>query len=163
MASITSVEDVRRLVKSAAAMVAEDVQALIETEELEIVRRFGAHYSTAVGFKVTEVKEGHTLNIFLHRRFTSIISIKEDDSTALDSSSYRAFGNQALIERLPAGRLWGNIVEVEYVPEDDTAARRAVTVELVRIAIERTAMKSESVAGEYSFTAPDWDVERMRA
>ena len=42
---------------------------------------------------------------------------------------------------------------------------RAITnIDLVRIVIERTAMKSENIANEYSYTAPDnWDAEFRKA
>jgi hypothetical protein len=42
--------------------------------------------------------------------------------------------------------------------------RAQVIIDLVRIVIERTAMKSESIAGEYSYTAPDnWEAEFRKA
>ena len=53
---------------------------------------------------------------------------------------------------------------VTYKPADDRLKRAEVIISLVRLVIERTAMKSENIAGEYSFTAPDdWDKEFRKA
>jgi hypothetical protein len=53
---------------------------------------------------------------------------------------------------------------VTYKPLDDRLKRAQVIIDLARLVIERTAMKSENIAGEYSYTAPDdWEREFRRA
>ncbi len=49
------------------------------------------------------------------------------------------------------------------MPADDRAEWRAALLELVRLQLARTALKSESIAGEYSYTAADdWDADRAK-
>ena len=58
---------------------------------------------------------------------------------------------------------WDEKVTVAYVPRDDREKRKSVIIELVRIELERTTMRQESVAGEYSYTAPmNWEAERQK-
>ena len=69
-----------------------------------------------------------------------------------------------MIERLPEDTTWGDRCVVTYKPADDRLKRAQVIIDLVRLVLERTAMKSENVAGEYSYTAPDdWERELRKA
>ena len=135
-----------------------DLQAIIDREDAAMVRLIGAHY-TGVTQTITETLSGGMRNIYLRRRFTSVSSITEDGST-LTSDDWREWPDEGRIERLEEGKLWGDVLLVVYKPADDNDEREAVLVELVRLAIEHTAMASENIAGEYSFSAPDWDLKR---
>ncbi len=66
------------------------------------------------------------------------------------------------LERYPDGMKWGARIVVEYVPLDENSRRRDAIIEIVRLTLERTAMKSESLSGDYSYTAPDWAAEREK-
>jgi len=89
----------------------------------------------------------------------SVTSIVEDDAT-LTASQYRVWGNGGVIDRLPSGSDWGSVCVVTYKPVDDRFRRVPVIVDLLRLTLERTAMQSENIAGEYSYSAPkDWDDE----
>jgi len=69
-----------------------------------------------------------------------------------------------VIERLPVDSNWGTVCVVTYKPMDDRFKRIPVIIDLLRLTLERTAMKSESIAGEYSYTAPEnWDAEFRKA
>lgn len=156
MSSLVSPADLRTRVETSASDPI--LQQAIDTEEAEIIRRFGAHY--ADDETVTETLEGdNKKNLYLRRRASSITSIVEDDVT-LASTGYRLWGAQGRIERLPKGSTWGDVVRVDYTPEDDNDLRFAAVIDLVRIALQRTAMKSENVAGEYSYSADDWETAR---
>lgn len=62
-----------------------------------------------------------------------------------------------------AAGYWGSHVEVIYVPTDQHLKREQATIDLVRVLLSQTALKSESVAGEYSYRAPaNWELERRR-
>lgn len=139
-----------------------DVQTIIDREEAEIIRRYGAHYD---GSAITEVCSGGSCSVFLKRRIGSVSSITEAQSlggtqTTLTSTQYHIVANEGRIIRLSEGTRWGRYVSVVYVPADDSALRKQVLIELTRQALEQTAMKSENVAGEYSYQAPDWEAQR---
>ena len=161
--SLVTIADVRALVQTSLSN--ENLQSIIDREEFEIVERFGAHYAVTgeTPASVTETLEGDAKrNLYLRRRIASVSAIIDDGAT-LTTSSYRLWGKQGRIERLPLGAAWGDVVQVTYVPYDDNLTRKAVIIELVRIALNRTAMKSESVSGEYSYTAADnWETERNK-
>jgi hypothetical protein len=137
---------------------------LIAREEAEIVARYGAHYDSSA---IAEPSIGGMSNIYLKRRIGSVVSIDEatvlgGTASTLDSSQYYVWGSQGRITRLPEGTRWGCSVVVSYVPQDDRPLRLQVLIELVRLALEQTAMKGESVAGEYSYQAPEWELTRKR-
>lgn len=163
MTTLVSVEQVRQRVQTAASDVT--IQDIIDAEEAELIRRYGAHGDGAI--TVTEAHTPTNGNLFLHRPIAALTSITESASlgasgTALTSTQYYAWPAQGRIERLPRGTSWAEAVSVVYAPIDDQAKRRRVIIELVRLALEQTAMQAESVAGEYSYTAGDFEEQRRK-
>jgi hypothetical protein len=143
-----------------------DLQMIIDREEAEIISRYGAHYVDA-NTAIVETCDGGGCSLYLKRRVLSVTSITEAQSlggatTTLSSTQYYAYPGQGRIARLSEGTRWGRSVVVTYVPADDRPLRISVLIEIVRQALEQTAMAAESVAGEYSFTAPDWEKQRRR-
>lgn len=139
---------------------------LIEREEAEVIARYGAHYVDG-STPISEVCDGRGCSIYLKRRIGSISSISEAQqlggtATTLTTSQYLVYASQGRIVRLPEGTRWGRSVTISYVSQDDRPLRIQVLIEICRLAIEQTAMKSESVAGEYAFQAPDWELTRKR-
>jgi len=139
------------------------LQAIIDREELEIARRLGAA-SDGSTTTIVETKPGGWANVYTRRPIASVTQIRDraDLSGTLavvSASSYSVWTDEGRIERL-LGALWGAQVEITYIPVDDRERRKMATCEFVRIALERTTMKGESVAGEYSYTAPEWDTLR---
>ena len=62
-----------------------------------------------------------------------------------------------------AAGCWGSHVEVVYKPQDQHLKREQATIDLVRVYLSQTALRSESVAGEYSYQAPpNWELEKRR-
>lgn len=173
--SLVSIADVRMLVRT--SLTDTQLQALIDREEKYVVRYFGAPYVDD-DTPVTETLNGaRAANLYLRRRAKSIVSVDEvlylgGTTYRLDPSLYFHWELEGRIQRLPSlaqenalgipGALWGAVVTVVYVPFDDNEERTDVIIELVRLAIERTAMKSENIAGEYSYSAPEWETERVK-
>jgi len=152
--SLVSVAEARALVST--GLTDEQLQAVIDRVEAWIIARYGAHYGT--GVTITQTLEGGLESLFLQRPFTSLTSVTED-SVLLTAAGYRSWPLQGSLLRLPAGSRWGEVVIVVYTPVDDSLIRKQVIIDLVRLAVERTAMKSESVAGEYSYTTVEWERE----
>lgn len=162
MSSLVSPADVRVLVQTSVPDA--DLQSLIDRVESEVVRHFGPHYAT--GQTVTEMLDTKNMgSLYLRRRLSAVTSIKEQSLSAtttlvLTSVQYRVWGEQGRVERLPRGSSWADLVEITYTPENDNARRKSVIIDLVRLALSRTVMRSESVGGEYSYSAPEWEQER---
>lgn len=156
--SLLTLAEARALIKT--SLTDPELQAVIGREEDEIIRLYGAHYVSGTT-TVSETLEGGGASLFLRRPIFSVSSVTEDGA-ALASADYRLWGAQGRIERLPKGATWGEVITVVYVPQDDNGRRKAALIDLVRLAVEHTALKSESIAGEYSYTAPDWEAERAK-
>lgn len=154
--SLVSVTEIKARIKTSLADAS--LQDAIDQAEADVVAHYGAHY-VDVTTTVTETRGGGLASLYLRRPLASITSITED-STALTSADYRLWGNEGRVERLPSGTLWGDVVVIVYKPTNDNAQRKRVIIDLVRIDIERTALTHESIGGEYSYNAPDWEQER---
>jgi hypothetical protein len=142
------------------------VDRIIAEEEAEIVRRFGNGIASVVD-TIDSEKKG---NVYLDRRFASITTVTEGDSitqTTVDSTGYHQWLDEGRLERIGTTGLiiaWQPIVVVTYVPQDDKTERQRILLELVRLATERQAMKSESVGqSDYIYKTPDdWEREREK-
>uniref|UniRef100_A0A6H1ZFA3 Uncharacterized protein n=1 Tax=viral metagenome TaxID=1070528 RepID=A0A6H1ZFA3_9ZZZZ len=158
MTSLVNIADVRVLVKTSLSDA--NLQAVIDRVEAEITARIGAPQNDQGTVEAATTLEGEGILLFLPTDIASVVSIVEDGS-ALAATEYRVWaGGQ--IERLPEVSYWGRRNVVTYCPADDRALRKQVIIEVVRLDVERTAMKHESVAGEYAYDAPDWDVARRK-
>lgn len=135
-----------------------NLQTVIDRVEAQITEKIGAPQTDAMDVQVVRTVRGEGSNLFMPTEIHSVVSIVEDD-TALDDDEYQVW-HGGVIERFTLGSYWGDRCVVTYKPADDRLKRAQVIIDLVRLVLERTAMKSESIAGEYSFTAPDnWDAE----
>lgn len=148
------------------------LDAIIGREEAALIERYGAHYVDAN----TPISESHvqedglspSASLFLGRPVLSVSSVSEkaewtSSAVALaEDTDYTVLAGQGRLVRL--GGTWGRVVTVSYVPQDDNAKRTQIVLELVRLALARTAYQSENIAGEYSYQASstDWDVQRAR-
>lgn len=158
--SLVTPDEVRVVV--ATTLADEELQTVIDREEAEVVRLYGAHYVDSE-MTVSETHEGGYLSLFVNRAISSVTEVVEDDTTLTEDEDYEVWAAQGRLLRLPVGAWWGRVVTVTYVPADDNVLRKGVIIDLVRLALERTAMRQESLRDtEYSYTAPDWEVERAR-
>lgn len=163
--SVIGVDDVRSLVRS--ALNDAQLQLVIDREQALLERRLGAAYVDA-STAITQVRRGEGAHVFLPRRIGTVSAVTERlnvdaDAETLSAEDYYVRADEGMLVRRPAGTAWGELVTVTYVPADDRAEWRGVLIELVRLALTRTALQSESIAGEYSYTAAgDWDAERAK-
>ena len=156
MTSLVSPADVKKLVNT--TMSNDDLQEVIDRIEAQIVEKIGLPQDNDHTVEITKTLRGGNDSLFLPTEIHSITSIVEDD-VELEADEYRVWG-AGVIEHLPINSNWGSVCVVTYKPADDRSKRQQVIIDLVRLVIERTALKSESIAGEYSYTAPDdWDAE----
>lgn len=157
--SLLSVEEVRAQIPTGLSDA--QIQAVIDREEAAVVRLYGPHYT---GEELVEVLAGGgRALLFLPRRLQSVTALEVwngSDWEPVDTSLYYVWPESGIIENL-AGT-WPERVRVTYVPADDSEERKAVILELVRLALSREALSSGSVGGDYSFTSPDWEKERAR-
>lgn len=143
----------------------EALQRILNAEEAEIVRRYGP---TATQ---TEMQQGGQTLLVLWRKAGSITSVIETaidnvTQTTLAANDYRLWPSGQL-ERLVTGThpaaFWAPLVTVTYVPEDQSAQRKGVLVQLAALAAKYNGLKSESVGGgDYSATSLDYTIERER-
>lgn len=146
-------------------LVDDALQRLIDAEEEEILRRLGAPLTQTESFPVRSQTQ-----LYLSRRASTIVSITEEieggATTTLAADDYELWWNQSL-EREPDGTnprsSWGERVTVVYTPQDTTAQRIGLLVQLVQLAVRYTGVQSESIgSGDYSATSHDYLRERER-
>ena len=160
MPSLVSPANIKAQVNT--SMSDDNLQAVIDRVEAQIKERIGAPWTDDdTPSQIVKTMRGEGVSLFLPTEIHTVVSIVEDGLT-LESDQYLVWGG-GVIERLPINSVWGDRCEVTYQPVDDRLKRTQVIIDLVRIVLERTALKSENVAGEYSFTAPDnWNKEFNR-
>lgn len=157
--SLLTVAEARALINT--SLSDPDLQDVIDRLEAEIAARIGAPQNDGNTVTVAQTLAGKTANVFVKSEIGSVSSVIEDGTT-LAATEYRSWSG-GIVERLPAGNLWGEVVTVTYKPADTRLERKAATIDLLRIELNRTAMLSESIAGEYSYSAPqNWEAERKR-
>lgn len=154
--SLVTVEQVKLLVGS--NLPDEVLQDVIDRVEAEVVRMYGAHYSGSL--ELTETLEGGEYRLFVRRPISTLTSVVENDEALTVDDDFKLEAEQGNLLRLPLGSTWGWETIVKYKPVDDSDQRREVILDLVRVTLERTAMRRESEQGVYSYEAPDWEAER---
>jgi len=156
MTSLVSPENVKVLVNTSLSDL--NLQTVIDRVEAQIVERIGEPQTDGMATTITKIMRGEGYYLFMPTEIYAVVSIVEDGNT-LTGDEYQTWAG-GVIERLPNESYWGDRMTVVYKPVDDRKKRSQVIIDLVRLVLERTAMKSENIAGEYSYTAPDnWDVE----
>lgn len=139
------------------------IQRVMDSEESEIVRRYGAHASQ------TEMLTGGNARLGLSRQAASVTTVTEvasEVTTALAADDYRLW-HGGILERLMTGtnprQHWGDRVTVVYVPTERNAQRTLALVNLCKLAIAYEGVKSQGVgASDYTMTALDYRQERER-
>jgi hypothetical protein len=139
------------------------LQRIIDSEDGEITRRFGAPTTQ------TETFKGGESYVFLSRLASSITSVTEEvneTTTTLAVDDYDLWWNQALQRDADGtnGRgTWGERVTVVYVPQTTTPQRTLLLIQLVQLAVQYGGVQSDSVgSGDYSATYHDYQRERER-
>lgn len=127
---------------------ADVLQDIIDAEEAEMVRRFGAAGDGVT--TITETFETTGADLFVSRPIVSIISISVISyigatSHALTTNQYYRLPPNNQIRLSPF--LTGAFVTVSYVPANDTAIRRAILIDLVRLQTAGYATTGEDISG----------------
>ena len=160
MTSLVSPADVRALVKNDLTDL--QLQGVIDRIEAQVTERIGAPQDDSMSTTITKTFRGEGYYLFMPTEIYAVVGIVEDGNT-LTRDEYQTWAG-GVIERLPSESYWGDRITVTYKPTDNRKVRTQVIIDLTRIAIERTAMKAESIGGEYSYTAPeDWDAQFNQA
>lgn len=132
------------------------LQRILDSEDAEITKRTGVHTGT-----VTETFAGGDLLLFVGRPISAITSVTEyvggylsgEVETVLAADDYRIWGSGRYIQRLSSGTnsrvLWGERVQVIYTPRIETAERVLVLINLCKLAIRYSGVKSERI-GDFS-------------
>lgn len=135
---------------------------LIADAEQEIVQRFGEHATQ------TDRTYGGFHLLVLSRPADSITSATEiigETTYNLVADDYELWPDKVRLKRLTTGTnprsAWGDVVEVSYAPVDETAKRKRVMIDVIKLAIEHRGLASEKV-GDYSMSAVDYERERSR-
>lgn len=144
-----------------------ELQSVADRMQARLERAFGPAWTDA-STTVTESHPGYRRSIFLRRRISSVVSVTEYSSllditgtAVVEGESFFAWLNEGRLERMTAK--WGARITVVYKPQDDRDRWKDAIIDLVRLRLARTAVKRESVGGEYSFEAPDsWDREEAK-
>lgn len=153
------------------------IQRIIDSEEGEIISRFGAHASQVEEF---EQEVPGTL-LFPKRSILTVTSVVETilwpdtfiggygaSTTTLDATDYAIVPGNKELRRLSTGTHpredWGHRVTLTSAPVSENAKRVMALINLCKLSINtNTGMKSEIVGGgEYSYTMGDVSVEREK-
>tara|TARA_R110002020_G_scaffold34640_14_gene105218 strand:+ start:2277 stop:2828 length:552 start_codon:yes stop_codon:yes gene_type:complete len=148
------------------------LQRILDGEEEELIKRFGAHASddsTAAALTEKFYSVHGQKFIYLGREVASITSVVESEvnkygqtDTTLAGNDYELWDNKRL-RRLSTGTNssshWQDIVTVVYAPYDDRARRRILLINLCKLALQYDATSSTSV-GEVSVSVPEYKQSR---
>ena len=164
MAVLISVTELRTHIET--DLVDAALTRILNDADDAIVEALGEHKSTGT---VSEVHIGGDKALFFDRPYSAITSVTEHrgtTNTVLSEDDYRTWYGNRLLERLSLEATnpqanWGERVTVVYTPVDDDKQRIGATIDLVRLALQYTALKSQR-AGDYSSSALDYDQERAR-
>lgn len=167
MTSLISPDDVNAI-NGGGGLADTDLQDVIDREEAELIRRFGAHYASMT--TVAQRRPGGQRSVYLTRPIGTISSVSEylylgdtTPHTLVENTDYFTWTDEGRIERL--GVCWGPYVSVVFVPADDTQLRKLVLLELVRVAVTQSVFRSESATGvedsyTYTLAADTWACAR---
>lgn len=119
-------------------LAAADLQDIIDREEAEMIRRYGAHTAS-----ITESVRPNGRSVYLKRAVSSVTSVAEalylGDASPVTraATDYVIWSEEGRLERAADGAGWGAMVTVVYTPVDGTNLRTMVLLELVKIAVSQ--------------------------
>ena len=148
------------------------IALLVADAEAAIIARYGPHAPAPIELErvLGAFTTAGPTTIYFDRPAASIATVSEYDSdalppTVLDAADYRLLYGGRAVERLGTGphprAWWAGRVVLTYVPVDDTAQRKRVCIDLVKLALRYDAAKAQT-AGDASETALD-DYTRERS
>ena len=136
------------------------VQRLIDSAEEEVLTRYGPH-NAQVDFLRGGDMFLYTLRPVL--LVTSIIETVGETTTSLTTNDWTSRSGGWILERDQNGtnsrRTWADWVTVTYTPENDDDRRKMVMIELVRVSMAYSALKSSKV-GDVTCSFVEYQNER---
>jgi hypothetical protein len=158
MTSELSVAEAKASVPGIAVLSDAAIQLAIDDVELEIVGRFGPYGTAPMTYRFPRVGYGMQSDVLvLPRPAASISSIVEwlgtTTSRTLSANDYRLEGYR--LRRLqvgdhPAYRFSSYGVDVVFVPADDTARRKMVTVDVLKLEAGFSGVSGSLRIGDYA-------------
>jgi hypothetical protein len=146
-----------------------ELQELIAEADAEIVRRYGLAAGDESGDEsITVTFAGGSSSLFPARPISNaqdveVVEIDGDIEIELDPSDYRLWHNGRRVERLGTGpnarTRWASLVEITYVPSNNTLQRDEVILKLVKLSLDYEGVTRDSIDG-YSTTFADFTKER---
>ena len=129
-------------------LAADVLQGIIDREEAEMIRRFGAHADGVTA--VSETAELSGADVFTSRPIASLSSIAVvayigASPSTLAASQYYLVPPLNQIRIAPF--LTNSFVTITYVPRDDRSLRTQVLIDLVRLATEQFSAAGGEVSG----------------
>ncbi len=160
MATLLTVAQVREHVETD---IGDDaVQRLVDDADAEIIRRLGP-----VASQVTML-DGGDENLRLPRKATAITAAVElygDVTYTLDATDYTLRGDGYTLERQNDGTnpspVWRGSVTITSTPVDETAQRKRLLVDLVKLAVAYDALSSNRI-GDVAVQGLDYQAEREK-
>lgn len=174
MSTLVDISTARELINTDLSDTA--LQILLDNADAEIVRQFGEHTTQVDTFEsgTYEPLAGedypYGLDQFVYptrpvSEITSIVETYYQTDTTLDPTDYQVQMSGRQILRLTQGKnpqlRWGHRVVVTYTPVDETARRKMVELDLVKLSIQYNALQSER-SGDYQVQNLDYDAERKK-
>ena len=143
-----------------------ELQIIIDRVEAEITGEIGPPFDDSEPPELVETVYGGGECVFVKRPIGNIVSITSKanagaTAVAWSASDYFSMADAGMIEK--ASGVWPRYVTITYVPRDEREKRKQAIIDLVRIVLSHSALQTESVSGEYSFTAPPhWEDEKRK-
>lgn len=154
MSTLLTIADVRA--QMATALPDPQLQTILDREEADLLQRCGEPGDGETWITELVTREGTSL--FLRKPIADVQSVTpRGATTALSPDTLDVSPGQGRI--VLSGAASGRYTVV-YAPVDERPRYQQALIDLLRLTVSRTALKSESIAGEYSYSAGDWDTER---
>lgn len=158
--SLVTLTECRALVRTSLSDA--ELQTVIDRTEAELQNRIGPFQDDTGLVEVTEMGILNPSGLVLTQQpIASVVSLTVGTTLI---GTYVVRGGAGMVTGLSAYSTGSTppTYTIVYRPTDMQADLTRAVIDLVRLTIERTAMLSESVAGEYSYQAPSWDREHLR-
>jgi len=159
--SLVSVGACRDLVRT--SLEDGELQAIIDRVEAELVSRIGPFQDETGAVETTETGVLMPGNLILTKQPIETVVSVSVGGNPIASTGLSVRGGAGMVKIVwVIATTPPTSYTIVYRPMDQRAALTQAIIDLVRLTLERTAMRSESVAGEYHYQAPDWERERLR-
>ena len=139
-----------------------ELQTIVDRIEGMIEERIGAIQNEANTVELTEVGLVTTRGeIFTTQPIGSITSLTVGGTAVTVADIVSVYFKSGYIPAL-IGYYSSNKFTIVYKPRYRKHLYESVVIDLIRLTLAKTAMRSEDVADEYSYQAPEWSTEEKK-